>query len=439
MGTQRELSRRTFLNASLAAAGGAALTGCGGFSTGGGGADAAEGGGTDGLTFTLWGGDAELAAFTAIGEAFTAAEQVPVRIDQVPFGQVLTTVDAGLQSGQAPDLFRVTYTDLGLYADRGALLDIAGSLPAGYAEGFSPALWQAVSRGDAVYGVPHHTDTSMVLFDPAPLAAAGVSNIPTTVDSAWSWEEFLDVARRVQVGLGDGQFAFGVNWQQAGAYRWLSFLTQAGGRLLSRELNAAALDTEAASRTLDYTRSFFTEGLVPPSTSTKGSFVDELFPSRTIAMVFAGDFLLPNLETTVTEFDYQATFLPRDQQAAAELGGNAVVVTADSPRAEAATAFLQFLANEENMARFCGETNVLPTRTALAEQDLGFAVRPELMELFVAQSRAITPELVAQVTVPDFNAINGVLVERLEQAYVGGEPTEAVLEGMRQDIEGILG
>ena len=40
---------------------------------------------------------------------------------------------------------------------------------------------------------------------------------------------------------------------------------------------------------------------------------------------------------------------------------------------------------------------------------------------------------------PDFNAINGVLVERLEQAYVGGEPTEAVLEGMRQDIEGILG
>ena len=427
------LDRRTFLALLGAAAGSAAVSGCAGFTGGGGGS---EEGSDEELTFTLWAGDAELTAFEAIAREFEAAEGIRVALQQVPFDQLLTTVDAGLQGGQAPDLFRVTYTDLGVYSSQGALLDLSQYLPEGYADQFRPGLWSAVTRDGAPFGVPHHTDTSMILVRSDAIEQAGLT-LPTSYDEAWSWEQLDEALVRLQGVTAAQQFATGVNWQQFGAYRWLNFLGQTGGRLLTEDLSAPAVDSPEGLEALRFTQSFFERGLVPPTTSTKGDYVDELFIAGTTASVFAGDFLLPAIADA--GFDFEGTFLPRNPDATAELGGNAVVATADGPRAEQAAMFLEFLASQEQMARFCEATTVLPTRTDLAGSDLDYAVRPDLMELFVAQSEAITEEIVAQTTVPSFNEINAALVERLEQAFVGGDDAGAVLAELSADIERALG
>jgi multiple sugar transport system substrate-binding protein len=427
------LDRRSFLAILGAAAGSAALGSCAGFG-GGSGNSGGEASG-DEITFTLWAGDAELAAFQAIARDFEAAEGIRVKLQQVPFDQLLTTVDAGLQAGQAPDVFRVTYTDLGVYSSQNALLDLSDLLPSGYADQFRPGLWSAVTRDGAPFGVPHHTDTSMILVRTDAAERAGLS-LPTSYDEAWSWEQLDEALVRLQGVTAAQQFATGVNWQQFGAYRWLNFLGQAGGRLLTEDLSAPAVDSPEGREALRFTQSFFERGLVPPTTSTKGDYVDELFIAGTTASVFAGDFLLPAI--TEAGFDFDATFLPRNPDATAELGGNAVVATADSPRAEQAALFLQFLSSQEQMARFCEATTVLPTRTDLAGGDLDYQVRPDLMERFVAQSEAITEEIVQQTTVPSFNEINAALVEQLERAFVGGEDAEVVLADLSADIERAL-
>jgi multiple sugar transport system substrate-binding protein len=427
------MDRRTFLAALGAATGSAVLGGCAGF--GGGGGDDAEGS-DERLTFTLWAGDAELAAFEQIARDFEAAEGIAVELQQVPFDQLLTTVDAGLQAGEAPDVFRVTYTDLGVYSSQNALLDLSSHLPGGYADQFRPGLWSAVTRDGTPFGVPHHTDTSMVLVRTDAAQAAGLT-LPTSLDAAWSWEQLDEALVRLQGVTRDQQFATGVNWQQFGAYRWLNFVGQTGGRLLTEDLSAPAIDSPEGREALQFTQSFFQRALVPPTTSTKGDYVDELFAAGTTASVFAGDFLLPTLAGS--GFDFGATFLPRNPDATAELGGNAVVATADSPRAEQAARFLQYLASQEQMARFCEATTVLPTRTDLAGGDLDYSVRPDLMELFVAQSEAITEDIVQQTTVPSFNQINAALVEQLERAFVGQADAGQVLADLSADIERALG
>ncbi len=434
------LDRRRFLQLSGTAGAGAALAGCGGFSTGGDDEGAGSGGGGGGaLDFVLWGSDPEIAAFQAVADAFGEAEGVEVRLQPTPFAEVLTTVDTGLQAGQAPDLFRITYTDLGTYTGADVLLDIADDLPAGYAEEFVPSLWRAVQGPDGqVLGVPHHTDTSMLLVDTAALQAAGVGALPTALDQAWTWEQFSDACDRLRASLPEDRFPVGVNWQLGGAYRWLSFLHQAGGRLLSDDLSAPAVDSPEGRRALEFTSSFFARGWSPRTASTKGTYVDEIFPPRTIAMVYAGDFLLPTFETTVQDFEYGGTFLPRDQRAAAERGGHAGLAPRGGAHTEAASRFLQFLASEEQMQRFCVETTVLPTRTSLTEQDLGYRIRPDLMELFVQQATTIPEDLVQQVTVPSFTAVNNALVERLESAFVSGADPGEVLSGLSGDIESAL-
>ncbi|NHC15595.1 extracellular solute-binding protein, partial [Motilibacter deserti] len=332
---------------------------------------------------------------------------------------------------------RVTYTDLGVYSSRNALLDLSGSLPADYASGFTPALYAAVSRDDKPYGVPHHTDTSMVLVNDDAAAAAGLGTLPQAYDEAWTWDEFKAALDKLKAAAKPSTYATGLNLQLAGAYRWLNFVGQAGGRLLDESLRAPAIDSPAGLEALRFTQGLYSGGYVPRSTSAKGEYVGDLFTAGTLASVVAGDFLLADFEKGAS-FDFSATFLPVKEQATAELGGNALVAAAATPRKEQAAKFLQFAASEEQMAKFCGATSVLPTRTSIDAADIDYAVRPDLMALFLEQSKAITPEIVQQVTVPEFNEVNAALVERLEQAFNGGRDAAEVLAGLAGDIEQVF-
>ena len=428
------VDRRTFLRLLGAAAGTVALSACT--------PDVGEGDappadeGPDVLRFSLWGSGAEMAVFQALAREFEAAEGVAVRLEPVSFDRLVDAVDAELQSGRGPDLFRVSYGDLGRFADSGALLDLTPYLPPGYAEQFHPSLWSAIERDGEVLGVPHHLDTSMLLVNTEAAESVGLGPLPARLDEAWTWDELTAALSRFHSATQSHQAATGVNWQQFGAYRWLNFLGQAGGRLLTEELDAPAVNDAAGLEALRYTQSLFTQGLVPPTTSTMGDYVADLFGAGTLATVFAGDFVLPDLVNVA--FDYTATFLPVRERATAELGGNAVVATAGTPRAEQAARFLQFLASEEQMARFCEQTTVLPTRAALSGADLDYAVRPDLMELFVQQAEAVTEDIVQQTTVPRFSQINAALVQRLDRAFVGREQPELVLSALSDDIARIL-
>ena len=118
----------------------AALTGCSGFGGGGGGGSEAGS-----LTFTTWGTDAELAGFQRAIDAFQSANAgATVTLNAVPYEQMFTNIDAQLQAGNPPDVFRVPYYTFGSYAGRDQLLDLSGFLDSDVAERFTDPAWAAV-------------------------------------------------------------------------------------------------------------------------------------------------------------------------------------------------------------------------------------------------------------------------------------------------------
>lgn len=420
------VTRRTALLGAAAAC----LTGCSGFRLQDSGADRP----TDVLQLTLWAGPEEEAAFRALAASFRDETGVEVQLQIVPFSQALTTVDTGLRTGAPPDLFRVTYNDIGLYRSQ----DVLAAVPADTAAELAPVVaeqfWAAVTDDGGTFGMPHHTDTSMVLVNTAALEAAGVNDIPEQVADAWSWEEFVDVARPVADAAPSGRTALAVNWQQAGAYRWLNWVDQAGGRLLAEDLGDASGDPSGVIAALALTRGFFRDGLTPSSALPKSSqYTDQLFGAETVAMAFVGSFSLPALDVP---FDWVATPLPRAGRASADLGGNALAVV-DGPRAEAATAFAAHCLGAQQQADFCAATGVLPTRTDVDAAGLEFPAYPDTMARYVAQITAVRPDLVEQVTVPQFNAVNATLVDQLELAFLDTERSdEAVAEDLLRAVAG---
>lgn len=416
------LRRRTAL-AALGAGLGWGAAACAGFRVG-----AARSVPDDVVLCTVWAGSAEQAAFQALADGFREATGTQVAVQVVPFSQATTSVDTGLRAGAAPDVFRVTYNDAGFYAASGVLARPAADVLAP----FTPAFRSAVSDERGAFGVPHHTDTSMLLVNTDAAAAAGLGTLPTGPDDAWSWDEFADAARRIKASR-PGSYPFAVNWQNAGAYRWLNWVDQAGGRLLGPDLRGAVPpDDPNLTRATAFTRSFFTEGLVPPTSSTTGTDASDLFTTQTVAMAFVGDFLLESI--TAVDFPWQAVPLPRAAVASADLGGNALVATA-GPRQEQALRFLSWCVDRDRMAQFCSATTVLPTRDDVDAASLRYTVAPEAMARYVQQATTIRPELVEQVTVPAAARITAELRDGLDRAFLGRDPDAAVVGDLVASVD----
>ncbi|MGL4241287.1 MAG: ABC transporter substrate-binding protein, partial [Beijerinckiaceae bacterium] len=301
------ISRRQFLGGAGALSATALLAGCG-FTR-----QEPSGSGDSELLFTTWGSDSELAAFRSAISGFEKQNPgVTVNLNAVPYEQFFQNIDAQLQSDTAPDVFRVDYDNLGTYAGREQLLDLSDLLDDSAGEAFTEAMRAAVRYDDRPYGVPHHTDTSAILYNIAAFEAAGISSVPQTLDEAWTWEQFRELMQTLKGSLPQDRYPFAYNWQGQGVTRWLNWLFQADGRFLNDDLSAPTIDSDAGREAIDFTKGFFAEGLVPPSSSIKSStYASDLFFSETVAMVSAGAFLLPDADE-LAAFEWGATFAPRN-------------------------------------------------------------------------------------------------------------------------------
>ena len=436
------LTRRELLvgGASLGAA--ATLSGCAGLTRPAGEQSTpSAGGGPVTLTFVNWSGEAEKDAFDALIKRFTAENpNITIKTDTVPYDSIQTNLDSRFQAGNPPDLFRVSYIDIGQYTSQGVLLDVSGTFDQARIEEFEPGLWQSVVYDGKPYGVPHQIDTTAILYRRDAFEAAKITNIPQTVEEAWTWEEFADAARKLKAVVKGKQTPFIYDWQSAGAYRWLSWLFQAGGRLLAEDLKAPAIDSDAGRKAVQFTQSFFTEGWVARNTSTKSStYPDGAFIAGSVAMAFAGDFLIPFIDTNVNKskdkFEYGSLPMPRDVAAASDLGGNAIVAAKEGPNTEAAAKFLAFCVQENQQRTFCEATGQLPTLKSLTSAELDFQVRPDLMEVFVQQAKTIAPDQVAQVTVPQFGKLNVALRDELDQAFLRGRSPADTTAALAKAVE----
>ncbi|WP_030527230.1 ABC transporter substrate-binding protein [Phycicoccus jejuensis] len=427
------LTRRQLLAAAGAASAPLALSACGGFSTSGRDSGASASSGT--VTFTTWGTDAELAGLRAAISSFEQANSgVKVTLNSVPYEQMFTTIDAQLQAGNPPDVFRVPYYTFGSYAGRGQLLDLSSHLDSGFSDRFTPQAWAAVQNGGKPYGVPHHTDTSVILYNKALMESAGVTDVPTRIEDAWTWQEFEDVAKRLRQKLPDDKWPFAYNWQGNGVTRWLSWLFEADGRFLTEDLTAAAIDSDAGRAAVEFTQGFFRQNLVPQNSSVKSStYAADLWYSGTTAMNFGGAFLVPDA-TTTAGFEWGVTFPPKNVRSAGDFGGNALVATKAAKDPALVAKFLDHVTQKQPMADFCAGASLLPTRADLVQEGIEFTVRPELSPVFVAQAGAVLPRDSGQVASPSMSAIITVLKDQLEEAFVGDQDAATTVRNLADGI-----
>jgi ABC-type glycerol-3-phosphate transport system substrate-binding protein len=390
------------------------------------------------LTMTVWGAQAEEEAFNAaIARYKEVRPNVTVRLEvNGNAGQAYQQVDTRLAGRQGPDLFRVQYQQVGRYASARAAVDLTQYMDAADIADIAPAFRQAASFRGRLFAMPHHTDTFALYYNREMFAKIGVVP-PASLDKSWSWAEFIAIARKLKAEAG-APYGFAMSWQNA-AYRWLPFLHQHGGSLLSADLSQSQITSQAAVETIAWTQSWFKEGLVPPSTSVKSSEQPQnLFANGTVGMLMAGDWQIPFLSKNMTKFGWGVTYMPRDVGMASDLGGNCFAVSRDSKNPEIAADFVKFLSSKDNMRSFISAAQFLPVRRSLMGETLPYALRPDAMAVFVEQSATIPDSLVSTVTLPNFSKMNVALTDQLDLAFTSGQTPAATAAAIDQQLRAVL-
>ena len=354
--------------------------------------------------------------------------RVAIEVEQVGY-QTRDAVDTLIAAGVGPDIIRVQYLDMGRYSPSSALIDLSKYLPAHTAAEFTDQTWAAVTYKGRTHALPHHTDTSAILYNKTAFDRLGIKP-PQSLEASWSWEEFIDVARALKKKF---DYAFAVNWALGGSFRWLNFLYQSGGTLLRDDFCQSALPSPESLETLRWTQSFFREALVPISDSAHSSEqVENVFANGVVGMYFdVGPISIRELHT---DFEWATTFLPRHRRMAAELGGNALGVSRTSRYPDLSVDFVRFATNEENMRDFCIAAQFLPVRKSLISQGIKYDYRPDEMRVHLEQSKTVPIDLARTVTLPSFHRINRVLGDELDLAFAGGQSAEETLAHVARAI-----
>jgi multiple sugar transport system substrate-binding protein len=390
------------------------------------------------MTLAVWGGKAETDAYTQLIAKYEAANpNVSIRLDAMPFGQFYQQLDTRLAGRQAPDLFRVTYQQVRRYALGRAAIDLSPYLDARYGDDFTPSIWSAVQHQGKPYALPHHTDTFALFYNIDMLEQAGIA-VPTSMDTAWTWAQFIAAARTLKQKQ-SAPFPFAMSWQNGAVHRWLIYLYQHGGQLLSDDLKSSAINSPAGIGTIAWTQSWFKDELVPPSTSLKSAeAVQNLFANGTIAMMLNGNWQIPFVNQQMTKFRWGVTYLPRDVAMADDLGGTALAVSRDCKTPAAAADFLKFAVNAENMRDYVSSAQFLPVRKSLVETGISYALRPAEMKIFVEQTKAIPEHLVSTVTLPAWGRFAPKFADELDLAFTSGQSPEQTAQNVEALVKSIL-
>jgi multiple sugar transport system substrate-binding protein len=384
---------------------------------------------------------ATIALFQGFASSFQSANKgSKVSVIENGAGSFDQWFQAHLAAGNAPDVLRITPTQIGTYIANGGMLDISSYLPSGYSKDFNPTFWSQVSAdGKKVYGLPQCVDTTALYYRKSMLSQVG-ARIPKSPQDAWSWDEFLEISAEVKKIT--GKYAFSFQWSTGSGYYWLPLLYQAGGALAKSDNTTPTMSTDAGIAALEFTKKWYDQGLISPSNTLQGTVGDDatnLFTTGQAGMMINGDWKMTNVKAGgLADDDWDVTYYFKDKHTASLVGGTIIGVTRDAKNPEFSAQLAQYMVNKANMKKYCEETLFLPARDSLGGTKTDYSYRPDAVARFLEQAAAIPKSMYSLQTSPNFAAMNNVLSQQIPLCFTGQQTPKETAANIDSGIKSAL-
>ena len=326
-------------------------------------------------------------------------------------------------AGTAPDVFWIPGTDVGDFATRGLILNLAELAAA--TEGFSvddfyggpmealtfnPETSVNGADSGALWGLPRDVSTFVLYLNNDLLAEAGAEDpIALAQAGQWDWAAFLDVSQKVRA-LGSDIYGYGANawWGPYGTW-----MNAAGGGFFNEDRTACNLDSPESLEGLAFERELYQsyDVAVP-----YGEDSEPPFRAGKVGMFQNGRWATPGIRNV--EFDWDVVELPQGPGGDA---GNwqfwgAYVVNANTAHPEEAWKLAQALTQAEVQAKISSMGTNIPSRVSQEAIDAFLTFTPPgNNQAFIngLQDNAVAEGPLWAGSWPDFDATAGAAVQAL--------------------------
>ncbi|HYO88108.1 MAG TPA: extracellular solute-binding protein [Candidatus Limnocylindrales bacterium] len=361
--------------------------------------------------------DEMIAAFEAANPG-TRIEATRFAYDD--FKQALLT---GIAGGEPPDVARLDIVWVPQFAKLGSLEAMDTAMPdlADRLDEFFPGALATNYWDGQYWGLPVNTNTQVLLYNAAQFEAAGLQP-PATV------EDF--VADACALTTGEEQYGYALG----GTYFWAPaplFYAQ-GGSITDADVTTAdgyinSPESVAAYQTLV---DLYNQGCISPNLLGGGIGTADGHATGLYSMIIDGPWMVDIYKDSYPDFEVNFALVPSGANGTSSVvGGEDVVLFANSPERDAAIKWMDYLVSEDYQLAMA-QVGVIPTLASLTGNETLPAYFGVFMEqLATAQARTPTP-----VWSDIDNAINNAFQYMLR----GEKDVQTALDDAAAEIDALL-
>lgn len=354
---------------------------------------------------------------------------VRVRVQQIPWSAAHEKLLTAYVGNAMPDVVQVGLTWLPELVALGALAPVPARLASGAPESDEfPGIADATAIDGVRYGVPWYVDTRVLFYRTDVLRAAGHANAPAT------WPEWIAAMERIKSAAPD-RYAILLpmtEWEPL-----VIFALERGAGLLRDGDRYGDFRSPAFRAGFDFYLDVFRKGLAPRAGASQSANLYQDFANGYFSILISGPWNLGELTRRLPAHadDWTTAPLPDDDgrgPGVSLAGGAALAVVRQSPGAETAWQWVEFLAEPAQQVAFWRLTGDLPARpSAWRVGGLPDAPRTAAFWQQLGHVQA-TPKI------PEWERIAAKITEHAEAAIRERVTVDDALVDLDRDVDAIL-
>lgn len=361
---------------------------------------------------------------------------IKVKMELIPNDQYETKIRTSLAGGNPPDIMALDGPTLASYAHQGALLPLDDYMNKdGDKDDIAKPVLESLTYNGKIYAAPNNDASLALFYNKKMFEAKGIPFPSKNPDEAWTWEQMLDAAKKLNDPAngvyGWNPTPWGFAGHEGAPFSEMVFLWQAGGEILSPDDKTAKgyLDSAENKKALEFWNTLYNVEKVAPK-----ELPQDAFANGKVAMNVDGPWAFGSLEQNFPDFklgeDYDVAPLWKDAKQVTPNGSWNMAITAKTQHPDEAWLFLNWVTGIEGSKHWYEDTKNLPARLSTAE---AFAELKEYpMNIFVEQSAKYAHP---RPVTPAYPAVSEAIRLLFEDVGLGGVSVDDALKKAVDKIE----
>jgi len=299
---------------------------------------------------------------TKLATSYQAAHpDVKLDVQVFPFAQYFQKLTTAWAAGSGPDVAWIDVTVVVPYAEQGTILpveDFMSDVDKKDLDDFYPAPREDMTYKGKVQTIALHQSTEDIIYHQDLVEAAGITP-PSSFDSSWTWQQFLDTARKLTKRSGDTTDVWGfATHYSPSMYSAQPFLAQHGGSVMNPDGTfSGALNSSASVEALTFYVDLFRKEKVAPIER-----IPEMFQSKKVALYLANPFALRDIQNRFSALKIGVTPTPKDMKSAVQSGAYHIGIPKTGKNPKLAWDVVKWFTSVDGARSWIDSTGYMPAR-----------------------------------------------------------------------------